>query len=133
MEKMVWVHKNLEDFNVFTASNVINILTLTIESKGYANLLLSGGSTPVSVYQTLAQDKFQKSISWERIRFFWGDERCVPPGDKNSNYGQAFEMLLSKVPVDPDNIHRINGELGPREATEVYRHVLSDHAPAGKS
>lgn len=132
MEKMVWVHKNLGDFNVFAASNVADILILAIQTQGYANFLLSGGSTPVGVYQTLAEDQYRNTLPWKQINFFWGDERCVPPEDKNSNYGQAFELLLSKIPADANHIHRIKGELDPAEAAEDYRQILLDYAPAGQ-
>lgn len=133
MERMVCVHKNLEDLNESAAANVIEILSMAIRRQGYANLLLSGGSTPVGVYRILAQDQYRNAIPWEQISFFWGDERCVPPEDKNSNYGQAFEVLLSNLLVDPMKIHRIKGELGSTEGAEDYRLVLSDHALVGNA
>jgi 6-phosphogluconolactonase len=49
-------------------------------------------------------------VPWDRVQFFWGDERHVPPDDPQSNYRMAREALLSKVSIEPDQVHRIRGE-----------------------
>jgi 6-phosphogluconolactonase len=49
-------------------------------------------------------------IPWDRVHFFWGDERRVPPDHPDSNYRMAFEAMLSKVPIPPANIHRMRAE-----------------------
>src|SRR5437870_13886746 len=70
------------------------------------SLALSGGSTPKSLYSVLAK----ATLSWEKIFFFWSDERHVPPDHPDSNYRMAKEALLSKVPVPPENIFRVRAE-----------------------
>jgi 6-phosphogluconolactonase len=70
---------------------------------------LSGGSTPKLMFQVLAE-QFRDEVSWDRVQFFWSDERHVPPDDPESNYRMANEALLSHVPVSADNVHRIRGE-----------------------
>jgi 6-phosphogluconolactonase len=59
---------------------------------------------------------------------FWGDERCVPPDDPESNYGQAWSLLLCHVNIPAGNIHRIQGELGPLKASKDYGRVLKQFA-----
>lgn len=71
------------------------------------SVALSGGSTPRRLFSLLAGPPYSGSIDWERIFFFWGDERCVPPDHPDSNYRMARETLLSRVPVPERNIHRI--------------------------
>ncbi len=72
---------------------------------------LSGGSTPKSMYSRLANDpSLNSQLSWHSVHFFWGDERHVPPDHPDSNYGMAYETMLSKLPVPPENVHRIKGE-----------------------
>ena len=88
------------------------------------HVALSGGSTPSTLFQLLAQSPYLESIPWEKIHFYWADERCVPPEDAESNYGQAWQSLLSKVPVLIQNIHRIKGELEPVTAAQDYIHQL---------
>ena len=67
---------------------------------------LSGGSTPKTLYSVLARSAFP----WDKIFFFWSDERHVPPDHPESNYRMAKEALLSKVPVPPENIFRVRAE-----------------------
>ncbi|MEJ2730309.1 MAG: 6-phosphogluconolactonase [Deltaproteobacteria bacterium] len=72
---------------------------------------LSGGSTPRRLYSLLANEAaLRDMMPWERIHFFWGDERCVPPDHPESNYRMADHAMLSKVPIPSKNIHRIHAE-----------------------
>ena len=91
-----------------------------IALSGRFTLAISGGSTPGGFFRLLASDEFRSQVDWGRIHFFWADERCVPPADKDSNYGSAYNIMLSKLPVPPENIHRIKGELEPETAASEY-------------
>ncbi|GAG86532.1 unnamed protein product [marine sediment metagenome] len=74
-------------------------------------MALSGGSTPRRLYSLLANEAaLGEQIPWERIHFFWGDERRVPTGHPDSNYRMAYNALLSKVLIPSTNIHRIHAE-----------------------
>ena len=88
---------------------------------------LNGGSTPTRLFQVLATD-YREKVDWSKVHVFWGDERCVPPDDPGSSYGQAREILLSHVPIPDLNIHRIKGELGPAKASQEYALVLKEFA-----
>jgi 6-phosphogluconolactonase len=88
--------------------------------KGQVSVALSGGSTPLGMFRLLASDKCRKMPGWERVHFFWSDERCVPPEHDESNYGAANRLMLSKLPIPPANIHRIKGELAPDDAAIEY-------------
>jgi 6-phosphogluconolactonase len=70
---------------------------------------LSGGSTPKVLFRILAE-KAGSGIDWSRLEFFWGDERCVPPTDEESNYYWANRLLFEPVGLDKDQVHRIRGE-----------------------
>jgi len=75
------------------------------------SVALSGGATPSGLYAHLAADPtYRREVPWERIHFFWGDERHVPPDHADNNYGLAYKTLLTRVPVHPANIHRIPTE-----------------------
>lgn len=94
---------------------------------------LSGGSTPRRLFQMLAAEPFAGLIPWDSIQFFWGDERNVPPGDEESNYSMARELLLSRVPVSPANIHRIpTGDGTAMEAADLYERTLREKLPVVK-
>lgn len=88
--------------------------------QGPVSVALSGGSTPLGMFRLLASDGYRDKISWERVHFFWTDERCVPPGHVDSNYGAANRLMLSRLPIPPSNVHRIKGELSPDEAAQEY-------------
>ena len=92
---------------------------------------LAGGSTPRAAYRMLATHQFASQVNWESVHVWWGDERCVPPDDPQSNYRLAKESLLDKVPVPPNQVHRIRGEDPPVDAAAAYEDSL--HASFGLS
>lgn len=98
------------------AAHVIDKLEDAISNRGYATLALSGGSSPRLMLETLAAARFP----WDRVRFFWVDERAVPPTDPQSNYRLAAETLLGPVGVAQKSIHRIQAELMPEAAARAY-------------
>jgi 6-phosphogluconolactonase len=105
------------------AEEIAHIAGEAICTHGEFKIALSGGSTPASVYDLLAS-KFQLSVDWKEVQFFWGDERCVPPGDELSNYAMADRTMLSKLGLKPSQIHRMHGELEPDAAARAYEEEL---------
>ena len=87
---------------------------------------LSGGSTPRRLYELLAQEPFASQVSWSRVHVVWGDERCVPPSDPESNFRMAREALLDHVPLPAGNVHRIHGEEDPARAALSYETTLRE-------
>jgi 6-phosphogluconolactonase len=81
-----------------------------VAARGRFTVVLSGGSTPRGLYELLASEKYRTRISWEKVQFFWGDERCVPPDHPESNYRMAREVLLDQIPIPAENIHRMPAE-----------------------
>ncbi|MFQ5329257.1 MAG: 6-phosphogluconolactonase [Thermodesulfobacteriota bacterium] len=90
----------------------------SLSTRGRFCAALSGGATPPALYRLLASGEFRSQIDWGRVHLFWGDERCVPPDDKESNYRMAHETLISHVGMPESNIHRIKGERGEEAAPE---------------
>ena len=94
-----------------------------IRKRGRFVVALSGGSTPKPM-NTLLATTFAGQIDWSKVFIFWGDERCVAPQDSESNYGNAYESLLVNVPIPPENIQRVHGELSPEHAAQKYEDKL---------
>jgi 6-phosphogluconolactonase len=88
------------------------------------SIALSGGTTPAALYGLLAGEPWAAQVNWKRVHVFWGDERCVPPDHPGSNYRMARESFLDAVPIPPENVHRIRGELPRDEAAELYEREL---------
>src|SRR5439155_10933539 len=104
-----------------------------IASRGRFILALNGGSMPRDTYLRLVTGALESQVMWSRVQVLWGDERCVPPHDVESNYRMARETLLDRVPVPAENVHRIHGEDDPATAAGVYETTLRAlvRTPAG--
>jgi 6-phosphogluconolactonase len=96
--------------------------------EGYFYLALSGGSTPKFIFEYLVEN-YKTKINWNKLRLFWGDERCVPPDNADSNYKMAYDSLISKINIPQENIFRIKGELKPDEEVKNYSHIISEKVP----
>jgi 6-phosphogluconolactonase len=100
----------------------IKLMNLTDE---HFNVALSGGSTPKIWFEELVKNH-KDDIDWNKVHFYWGDERCVPPDDEDSNYGMTKKYLLEHINIPEENIHRILGELAPEKAAELYKKELTN-------
>lgn len=108
------------------AQRIIAAARQAIGERGTFSIALSGGSTPKALYELLVQEPYRSQIDWPRVQIFFGDERCVPPTDSQSNYRMANEALLSKVPILPGNVFRMKGEIDPAAAATEYGQILKD-------
>jgi 6-phosphogluconolactonase len=107
----------LADFIVATAG-------LAMAERGVFRIALSGGHTPQTTYELLGREPLQAAISWSDTFIYFGDERCVPPNDEQSNYRMVQRALLEHVPIPAANVHRIRGEIDPGLAANEYASVL---------
>jgi len=106
------------------ADEVIRTAIGAVAERGRFTIALSGGSTPKSMYALIAANA-STSLPWDRMFFFWGDERHVPPENPESNYRMAKETLLSKVAIPPANVFRIPSETpDAAAAAEAYEQTL---------
>src|SRR6266478_9872345 len=98
----------------------------SISEKGSFSVALAGGSTPKSLYGLLASNPLlQAKVPWDKIQFFFGDERHVPPDHAESNFRMASEAMFSRTPVQPRQVHRIHGEnANVTDAAEEYEKEL---------
>lgn len=91
------------------AEEVVRAAKDAVAQRGRFSIALAGGSTPKGLYNLLATNA-RSILPWDRMFFFWGDERHVPPKDHDSNYRMADESMLSKIPVAPGNVFRLKTE-----------------------
>lgn len=114
------VFSSIDELIVYFAE----LLKKEVNTSGHRyNLALSGGTTPKIIFNYLA-DNYLTKIDWNKINFFWGDERCVPPFDEDSNYKMAFDNLLGKLDLSSENIFRIFGEAVPEEESTRYGEII---------
>lgn len=96
------------------------------KDRGSFFVALAGGKTPQAAYALLAGTERRDAIDWPHVHIYFGDERCVPPESDESNYRMAFDSFLSKVPIPPQNVHRMHGEDEPVRAARAYSQVLAE-------
>jgi len=94
-----------------------------IAVRGMFRLSLSGGNTPREVYAAMAD--VGRSFSWDKMQITFGDERCVAPHDKDSNFRMVQESLLTAAPIPGGNVFRIRGEIDPSAAAAEYEAKLA--------
>lgn len=92
------------------------------------HLALSGGSTPKLLFQILAE-VYKDRIDWTRVHLYWGDERCVPPDDEQSNFLMTFTTMIEHISIPVLNVHRVFGEDRPKTESVRYGKMLMEHLP----
>ena len=110
------IKKNAGEAANACSTHILQSLEEALKTQPSATFAISGGSSPKALFQNLAKADF----SWNRIHFFWVDERCVPPDDGQSNFHLTQEALFGPANIPASNIHRIYGELPPPEGAAKY-------------
>ncbi|HEY2473493.1 MAG TPA: 6-phosphogluconolactonase [Candidatus Cybelea sp.] len=106
------------------AALIVTSATTSVGERGAFRIALSGGNTPRSAYELLADQAVSAAVPWQQVSVYFGDERCVPPDDERSNYRMASRAFLDAVPIPRSNIHRIRGEIDPGLAANEYASTL---------
>ncbi len=111
------------DFAAEAANFIAAEIRAAVTARGFCRLALSGGHTPRAVHAELV--RIARDLPWNHVQITFGDERCVPPDDAESNFRMARETLLDAIGIPPGNIFRIRGEIAPEEAANEYEHQLA--------
>jgi 6-phosphogluconolactonase len=108
------------------AQHFVELAEESVGARGRARIAISGGSTPKAAFALLADSHhpWRVRMPWDKLDLWWVDERCVPPDHTESNYRMTREALLDQVPLRPEQIHRMEGELDPEEAAARYESGL---------
>ncbi len=129
------IYPDTETLSQEAAQYIVRIAQESITAHRRFSIALSGGSTPKKLYGLLAAEPYRSQIDWSLVDIFWSDERCVPPTDAESNYLMAQQVLLSKIPIPANQIHRMPADLADRDAAsyaytlEMQQTIGSDGVP----
>jgi len=125
------IYPNLSTLEDAVAKHFLLATNQAVQQRGQALIALSGGSTPLGLFHLLGSDAYRATIPWTQIHFFWVDERCVPPQDKESNYGQFKRNVLEPLKISSQQAHPIDGNLSAQEAAHNYAEILRTWAEKG--
>lgn len=120
------IYKTLEELNQDLADYVIKIAEMSIEENDRFNFVLTGGNSPKALYNFLATE-CKDRIDWEKVYFFFGDERNVPADDQNYNGLMAKKQLFEGLRTAEDHIFYIDTTLAPEKAAIEYKKALDKH------
>ncbi len=120
MSGSLHIHGSPFELAAAAADEVVARARAAVASRGRFSLVLAGGTTPLALYRRLAERAEDSTVPWAAFDWFWGDERPVPPEHPESNFGAAWEVLLSRLDLPPERVHRLQGELPPQEAASRY-------------
>lgn len=127
MSREIQVLSEPQELSGAAADEFVRLAGEAIQARGLFTIALAGGSTPKMLYALLAGDAYRSRVPWDKIHFFWGDERHVPPDHKDSNFRMTLENMLSKVTVPAGNVHRVKSENpDARKAADEYEKELRD-------
>lgn len=124
MTARIEVHSDAHLAALAVAQGFMHLARAAAEERGRFSVALAGGTAPRPAYALLAEEPFRSRVPWEAVHLFWGDERCVAPLHPRSNFGMARRAFVSRVPLPPQNVHRMPGELPPREGARAYAREL---------
>ncbi|HEY3250287.1 MAG TPA: 6-phosphogluconolactonase [Ignavibacteria bacterium] len=125
MKPEINIFKTENEMHINAAEKICSLINAYTNKHNRCSFVLSGGDTPKKLYDILSSDHKEK-IEWNKVFFFWGDERCVPPDNDESNFKMANNHLLSKIPVPETNIFRIPAEKPHDEAAAKYEVALKN-------
>ncbi|MBX0292993.1 6-phosphogluconolactonase [Hymenobacter sp. HSC-4F20] len=102
------------------AEFIVPLAARSVAARGRFTVALSGGSSPKKLYERLATPPYREQVEWERVFFFFGDERYVPPTDAESNYRLARETLFEPLAIAPEQVFAVDTALPPAGAARQY-------------
>jgi 6-phosphogluconolactonase len=125
------IEKNRAELHEKMAAWICEYVTTALLGQERFTWVLSGGETPKQLYRLLATSPWKEKIPWNKIHFFFGDERYVPFDNEENNGKMACECLLKQVSIPAEQIHYIDTTFTPDESAEAYKKILEDYFPEG--
>ena len=124
---MIQIFDDLEDLSQAAARYIFDLSIKSVEKYHDFSLALSGGETPRRTYEILSEPVFYRQMPWKNTHVFWGDERCLPPGDQQRNETMARNALLDTIPVPSENIYPIPCGANQIYAAEQYENTIKGY------
>lgn len=121
------IFSTVDEVLVRVADFFVQEVNDTLQRKTVCNVVLSGGNSPKKLYQLLTTIAYRQQVPWEKISFFFGDERYVPFKDENNNGNMARQTLFDPLQIHPSHIFYIDTNLPPAASATDYSHRIQQH------
>ncbi|MEZ4953727.1 MAG: 6-phosphogluconolactonase [Saprospiraceae bacterium] len=121
------IYNNEQELIAAFANYFIEQANYFINNSGQFNVALAGGSSPKRVYELLASPEYRNKTEWEKIYFFFGDERYVPANDPQYNGLMVEQALFNPLRISSDHIFNIDTSYPPVEAARKYTETIAAH------
>ena len=123
----IHVFKTVQELLMSMADYFVSTANSSISSRSEFNVALSGGSSPKRLYEMLASPDFKHQVEWDKVNFFFGDERYVPANDPENNALMVKKAMFDPLNIPSSNIFTINTSLSPEEAAKEYTLTIANH------
>ena len=121
------IFPDLESLSLAAMDETMRIIGESMAQRGRFTIALSGGHTPLRMFQLWAGEPYRDDTPWDKVHLFWGDERYVPHDDVRSNFRLARDTFISRVPIPPGNVHPIpTVSAAPDKSAETYEKELRE-------
>lgn len=127
--RMLYIANSRSQAEAFAIGYFVAAAKSAIAQRGAFYVAISGGSTPNAIYSKLAEATYSKSVDWSKVHLFWSDERCVPATHPDSNYHTSMLAGLEKLPIPPQQVHRMHGDEEPAAACAAYETEINATVP----
>lgn len=121
------IFKEVDDLLDQLAEMICEASEKAIGERGQFNFVLSGGSSPQKLYKLLASERFKHRIDWDKVYFFFGDERFVPADDGQRNSLMAEQTLFNPLKIKKTNIFEVDTSGTPEESAQQYWDAVTKH------
>ena len=125
----IFIAKDIDELSQQLADWIIEYIETILKKQDRFTWVLSGGNTPKKLYQLLSSEKYKNKIEWNKLHFFWGDERYVPFEDERNNAKMCFENLLDKVSIIKEQVHVMRTDIEPEQSAIEYEKILHAYFP----
>lgn len=126
------IYKTVPEVIVALADYVVAVTQESIVARGECNVVLSGGGSPELLYKMLASAQYKKQLNWNKINFFFGDERNVPIDNAQNNANMVRRTMFDPLEISDDTIFAVNTSLSPDEAAKDYSNQINKHFKGGE-
>lgn len=121
------IFKTEEDVIKNIANYFVDVAAQAIIKNGAFNISLSGGSSPKKLYELLASSAYKEKVAWDKVYFFFGDERNVPADHPDSNFLMVKTALFDPLYIQADHIFAVDTVVLPESAAIDYAEKIDNH------